>query len=356
MNKVHNLFTYMLFLSLFFSACEKDEDNLVFDEKNLKPSVLTFNSSILTLKADDNSKEAIKLSWTKSDFGYPAVISYKIQFGRKGTNFQKPSEIEAGTALERSITVKDLNKALTTAGAIANSVNRIEIRIVGYISPTAKIYSISNVSDFDATPYFQFRELPVLYVPGGYQGWLPDKAETIASIDKSLEGYEGYFNFSDTKNEFKITPEPDWDEDWGDATDGTSGDMKPKGANMIINGAGYYLIKANTKTLKWSAIKTSWGVVGDATSAGWNTDTDMVYDNTTKTWSVTLNLSGGKFIKFRANGNDTINFGDGTKNTPSTDGFCDYDGDKILIPEDGNYTVSLNLSNAGNYYYGLKKN
>ena len=33
-----------------------------------------------------------------------------------------------------------------------------------------------------------------------------------------------------------------------------------------------------------------WGVVGDATSGGWDKDTQMDYDATTRLWTVTTSL------------------------------------------------------------------
>ena len=65
--------------------------------------------------------------------------------------------------------------------------------------------------------------------------------------------------------------------------------------------------------------------------------------------SITLDLGVGE-IKFRANDDWAINFGDTDAN-----GSLEYDGDNIQITEAGNYTVEL-LVNVADYTYKVTKN
>ena len=101
--------------------------------------------------------------------------------------------------------------------------------------------------------------------------------------------------------------------------------------------------------LTHTATRTNWGVLGDATPGGWDTDTDFTYDEASSTLKVTLDLNAGE-IKFRANDDWAINMGDTDAN-----GDLQYDGDNIAIGEAGNYTIELILNQA-RYLYKLTKN
>ena len=64
---------------------------------------------------------------------------------------------------------------------------------------------------------------------------------------------------------------------------------------------------------------------------------------------ITLDLVAGE-LKFRANDDWAINFGDTNAN-----GSLEYDGDNILIDDPGNYTVEL-IINVAEYTYKVTKN
>ncbi len=107
--------------------------------------------------------------------------------------------------------------------------------------------------------------------------------------------------------------------------------------------------------MTWTNEKiTTWGIIGSATPGDWGSSTPMTFNAADGTWSITVNLLGGtgKEMKFRANNDWAINFGD---NAPA-DNKPDYGGDNIKIPSDGNYTITLDLGLAGNYAYTIRRN
>jgi starch-binding outer membrane protein SusE/F len=343
-------------VGFFFSSCEKEEEKVIFDQANVKGATLAISSPSIALKKEDDAKQAVTFTIGKADFGYPAGITYSLFIAKKGTSFKDAKETNLGSVLEKTFTVKEFNTLLINSGALAGSANEFEAKIVASIADNQPKVT-SNIITFVGTPYFALLDYPKVYVPGSYQGWAPDKADALGSIEFDYENYEGYINFPDAKTEFKITPEPTWDADWGDeAKAGNTGKLKEKGENIIIDGAGYYYIKMSIPKLTYSATKIVWGLIGDATPTGWDKDTDMTYDAITKTWNIKIDLVGGKKIKFRANDAWDINLGDGTDDDPKADGFTNYNGKDILISENGNYSISLNLSNPGNYTYSIKKN
>jgi hypothetical protein len=77
--------------------------------------------------------------------------------------------------------------------------------------------------------------------------------------------------------------------------------------------------------LTWTATRTTWSIIGDG-AAGWSTDVQMTYDAVNKVWKVTTNLTNGAEIKFRANNDWAVNFGDDGAN-----GSLEYGGANIKV-------------------------
>lgn len=187
-----------------------------------------------------------------------------------------------------------------------------------------------------------------LYVPGSHQGWNPGDAPTVYNRNFDMK-YEGYVNFS-AGDLFKFTSQPNWDgTNYGDGGNGTLSTDGGAG-NLTVTEAGYYLLKADLagSPYTYTAVKTDWGLIGDATPGGWDNSTPMVYNAETKVWTVTTTLEGGKSFKFRANDGWDINLGGDIAN-------LSYGGDNIAVAESGTYLITLNLSNPAAYSYTIVK-
>jgi hypothetical protein len=96
-------------------------------------------------------------------------------------------------------------------------------------------------------------------------------------------------------------------------------------------------------------LKTDWGLIGSATPDGWNSDQNMTYDPTDRTWNITLNLIGGQEVKFRANDGWDLNYGDTGANA-----LLEAGGDNIKIPSDGLYAIKLYLDKP-DYTYSIAR-
>ncbi len=336
---------FCLFVSAFV-ACEKDEEKTVLT--NTTPGTLSLNKTAFVLTEADAKNVVITFSWTAFVSDVNVAKTYSLEIDKAGNNFKKPIELASASALTKSLTVSALNSMVTQdIKLLPDFAHSLEVRVKCSIVGSAPTYS--NVVTFTATPYFQAAKYPVWYVPGSYQGWMPDKAATIASKDNDGK-YEGYINFPDATTSFKFTPAPNWTNDYGDeATTGDSGKLKVKGTDIKVNTPGYYLIKADSIANTWSILATTWSVVGTA-SVDWDTDTNLKYDAATDAWSATLSLKKGE-MKFRANKTSVLSYGDTDAN-----GSLEAGGDNIKIDADGTYVVSLLLGKAGNYTYTLKKN
>jgi starch-binding outer membrane protein SusE/F len=195
-------------------------------------------------------------------------------------------------------------------------------------------------------------EYGFLYVPGSYQAWKPETAPSIGSA-KNDGKFDGYINITENNVEFKFTATPDWSNGIGDKDNGT---LVPGGGdNLKFPGAGYYRITADLTDKKWSATKTSWGLVGSFAASNWTAagdDVPMVYNNDNKSWTGTITTVAGDKFKFRANNDWGINLGE-TNGT----GSLSYGGDDIGDPlknaalPAGTHKITLYLSNSGYYTY-----
>lgn len=95
--------------AVFFTSCKKDEVQAV-----LNPSgavALSSTATTLVLLQASAATTAVTFTWDKANFGYPAGITYTLQFCKGGTNFATATStsINMETALTKTFTVGDLN-------------------------------------------------------------------------------------------------------------------------------------------------------------------------------------------------------------------------------------------------------
>ena len=235
--------------------------------------------------------------------------------------------IDGNTALEGELVIGGDAMRVTEPGWV-----KINLNMLDYT------YTIELIGEMNLS----------LYVPGGYQDWSPATAPSIYSRNMNFK-YEGYVYFNNA-TEFKFTSQPDWNGiGYGDGgSDGVLSDDGGAG-NLKVEEAGYYKLNVDLSAnpFTYSAVKTTWGIIGDATPGGWDNSTDMTYDDETKQWSIVVELSDKEF-KFRANNGWDINIGGALDNL--TDG-----GDNIKIEESGTYLVTLDLSDPTVYTATLTK-
>lgn len=343
----------VLALTMFvLASCKKDEERLTVSGGDAP--VLALSSTTLNLSKDKAADTVITFSWNNYDVKWSQpdyatnITDYTIEIDSAGQNFASPYQIDMTGRTSGKYSGGDFNALLLNRLLLpAGKESALEVRLKASVSPNSSpVYS--NVVAMKVTPYLvsSIPDYPSLFIVGSHQGWTPATAPAIRSA-KNDGSYEGYVNFPDASTEFKITTARDWDHPaYGDAG---AGALSTSGGNIKQEGAGYYLIKFNEKTLKWSAAKTTWALIGDATPGGWDADSPMTFDKEANVWKATYTLKAGKY-KFRANGNWDMNLGTG-----SNTGVLSYGGDNIELKEAGTYEVTLDLSNGAYYMYKLTK-
>ncbi len=182
--------------------------------------------------------------------------------------------------------------------------------------------------------------------PGGWDDdtdMVQDAGDTaVWTLDITLTDGEAKFRANDA-----------WDINWGSA-DFPTGTGVQGGDNIPVV-AGDYTITFNSNTGDYSfgdQVMTGTGhldnvgIIGSATSGGWDNDTDMIQDaGDTAVWTITIALTAGE-VKFRANDAWDINWG--SADFPTGTGV--QGGDNIPVSTAGDYLVSFN-SNTGVYSF-----
>ena len=142
---------------------------------------------------------------------------------------------------------------------------------------------------------------------------------------------------------------------WGLDADGTEGKLICDGGSKDIplTEDGFYKITVDLNKMEYTLTKfEKLGIIGDGQPGGWDTDTELTYDNTEKCWKATgVVLTAGKSIKFRTVGDwNTVNIGGS-----SISQLIFNSNDNIPVAESGTFTVKLFLETSGQPYATLTK-
>jgi hypothetical protein len=182
--------------------------------------------------------------------------------------------------------------------------------------------------------------------PGtSYSNWSPGSSPQVKSTITAPDAIEGYVYMANASNEWKFATQSDWSgPNYGAGT--PAGTLSETGSNMVST-AGYYKINVNAAVnpMTFTAVKTVWGVVGDATAGSWNTDTQLTYNPTLQKWTGAVNLTAAN-LKFRANNDWGYNYG-----APAGSNTLVAGGDNIAISMADVYAITLDLSHPQEYTY-----
>ncbi|WP_276480847.1 SusE domain-containing protein [Paraflavitalea pollutisoli] len=360
---VHYLLIIAASCCLF--ACQKDGEDYQLRPGSFGGNALSASSTTVVLTAAKENDTALRFQWSAADFGVQPVISYVLQLGRV-------SDTANSWATAKSITIdanrqqyafvtKDLNNLLNGMGITPGVANTIAVRIRANVNQyNGAASTVPPVFTNTVSPQITSYGLD-LYVPGDYQGWSPATAPKLAPVAGRAGLYEGYVYMAGAgQHYFKYTNAPDWNHtNYGD---GGSGSFNTDGAaaGLSVPDGGYYYLTANLNNNTWTATKTTWGMLGDASPGGWDTDTQLSYDEAAQVWKVTANMKKNGSFKFRANKAWDLDLGvDGAGKLQYADNpFLGYTAglNNLTVPEDGNYSITLDLHVAGNYTYVLHKN
>lgn len=320
-------------------SCKKDETLTQVGASS--GATLSASATSMVLTKPNIANTAVTFTLTKPDFGYQAAVSNTLQLSTS-TNFTSPREfsLDAGV-LSKSFTVLDLNALLLSMNLPTGVASTVNVRVKSTISSSiAPVYS--NTVAVTVTPFALIEQL---IMPGAYQGWNPATADSLTS-ETGNGVYIGTIQFDASGSMFKLMKGKSWAiPQYGVGAGGAGtvalggpdipGPAMPKKSDGTTDYAPdnfQVTVDLNSNTIVYDL--NSWGLIGSATAGGWNDDTVMKYNNTTKTWTVTTTLIPGAF-KFRKNHNWGTNLG-------GSGGNLTAGGADISVAAGGTYTITLN--------------
>ncbi|MEP6465184.1 MAG: SusE domain-containing protein [Parafilimonas sp.] len=371
MKKIFQYSTPVFLFVLMFASCKKEGIQYKITDGNF-PQQLSASSSDVALAQSTDADTVITFAWSAATFGSKPVVSYTLQLTPTSdtADWSTAKTYLVGNATySYGFNGKDLNTLLNGMGLTPGTAVPIAVRIKadvnqynGSASTIQSVYSNTVVVNF--TTYGLS-----LYIPGAYQNWDPSSAPLLNLLYQTPGIYEAYEYMPGSGLQYyKFTNAPDWNHiNYGDGGSNTndgvvSGVFSEDGAagGLYSSDGGYIRVTANMNDNTWTATPMTWGIIGDATPNGWNGDTDMSYDSNSQTWTVTADMIHNGSFKFRANHAWSIDFGvDADGNLKYADNpLLPYDASvgNITVPEDGKYTITLDLHVSGNYTYSLHKN
>ena len=209
-----------------------------------------------------------------------------------------------------------------------------DAKVTVIYDPSAETITFDGVYEGDAPDFPDY-----IYAIGGDTGW---------SGVYPLFGKNGqYKGFGYLSQEFKFRPYEDkWDGDWECVGEGQIGQGSDNCPAPEAKDAGYYMIEVDLNAMTYSITRIlSIGIIGPAQAGGWDTDTDMTYNQEGGYWEAKGVTLSADLMKFRANDGWDINWGGSFENLVQG-------GDNMAV-EAGTYDVVLYALCDGKAYCTL---
>lgn len=300
--------------------------------------------SSLVLSVDERDAEFV-FEVSPADFGVPkSGVIYTLQMDAPGNNFQNAATLVEGTTTVLTVTAADINRRALSRGLVPNEAGEMAFRVRATAEGMPAL--VGPATMIMVTAFADAIELPMLHVPGDYQGWNPANMNTVLFSENSDNVFTGFVHVLSGSGEFKFTPEPNWDADFG-SDDGET--LTPGGGNIKVASFGTQTVTVDLNDMTFTLGDVFvWGIIGSATPGGWDSETPMGFDADENVLSITLDLVEGD-MKFRANQSWDFNYG-------GADGELEEDGANIPIPAAGNYTITMDWKVPGQVSYEIVKN
>jgi hypothetical protein len=348
MKKYTYLIAFMLGLFLF-ASCEKDEDKVIISANPTASALQSPSGANGMAFTKDDADNSIDFSWSASDFGFQASVTYGVQLALTD-NFANAATIITTGELTGSARVSDINGVLLSFELEIDEPATVKCRVFATVG-SGTDSTFSAITDFTVTPFETLIDYPMVYVPGAYQGWAPGDVNGRLFSYNFNTVYEGIIRISgsdpavaDENVEFKIAPAPNWDNSWGGTLTASgsdySGTMDASGGNFsVVEGTYKFTVDTDALTIALEATD-DWGIIGGAVPPyDWSADVDLFYNGQRQMWEITADFNAGD-IKFRANDGWDLNYG-----SDNADGVLNAGGANIPLSAAGNYTIRADIEN-----------
>lgn len=329
-------YLYLVFAgALIMSACSDDVTSPVLELR--QPAVLNeIAGNEIVINKDNATRNFPEITWYKADYGNGAVVNYTAVLTNVTTGKQCVIGETGDTGL--TLTNADMNTMFAKLGAYPGQMNEYRLSLKSQAFD-AFYDDATNTVSFKAAAYdpnVDDIDWDYAYVAVNYPDWDFTTAYIIGDPD-NVGCYKGWVKIDENVS-YAIVKGDDVNQvlATGEVDDNNKGFFE-----IVLSADG---------TLTHSVACNTWGLIGDATSGGWNDDTEMEYDDDTRLWSVITPLTANHF-KFRANKDWTINYGI----DETVPGILVASGADIGVDVESPYIVTMDLTHGGKYTFTMEE-
>jgi len=352
----------VIIVLLALTSCKKDLTMATLQSPSSAPK-LAVTSNNIVLSSTNDSVAVATFSWPAPSYGVSVPVTYTLLIdqpsdtgGTAGWANALKTTI-ATDSLHKSWLGTDFNVLVNQLGLTPGVASPIVVRLktdvnqsTGSVSTIPTLYSDVAIT---VTPYKIVLIFPKLYVAGDFltPNWTQeDQPGWVLASVKSDSYYEGYVNFPNASNKFKLCSLLSWNgANYGWGTSATTMSAAGSAGNLYFGGPGYCRVAADVSALTISYTPTQWFVSGDFN--GWSTTAGlMTFDPATNLWKISgVSMTAGDHFKFAGDPSWNSQYGVDSK------GNLQFNGGNITAAKTGTFTVTLDLSQgAGNYTYSVK--
>ncbi len=317
------------------SSCSDDITSPVLDLRQ-SATLHELQTSDIKITKENAAQEFPEISWERADYGKGAVVNYAVYLTNSNTGKKSLLGETGDTKLRFSNS--EMNGILAQLGAYPGVSNEYVITLTSHAFDAPEDAAVNEIK-FKASVYDPNVDnitWPFAYVAVGYPDWDFTNAYLIGDPDEDGV-YQGWVKV-DNPSSYAILKGDDLTQV-----------LATGGVGEASQGFFEITLKADG-TITQSSSYNSWGLIGDATSGGWDSDIDMEFDESTRLWTVVTSLSSGEF-KFRANDDWTISYGGDDSNS----GALVAGGSNLKVTQSSPYIVTMDLTHAGKYQYSLEE-
>ncbi|MBX2845592.1 MAG: SusE domain-containing protein [Saprospiraceae bacterium] len=340
MKHIFKIFLLSLTGFFLFSCSDDDQATEATLELLQEPVLSLLNNVDVTVTENNQSQQAVPLSWTAANYGILIPIDYTVQMDLVGNNFASPVDVTTTSELQYSLTGSEINQILYDWGVFPGIEAPVELRVVSSAGDNANLPGNSNPIQINATGFDPFPNTDAtIFIATQFPDYTWDWRAAPSICDVADNGnYSGYLGVSSDDSHYLVPNR-------GEFTYFGAGDLdgvfEEGGDGIVPSSSGYYQLTVNTNTRVYSFTEINLGIIGAATPGGWGADTDLTFDAATGIWEGTMQLQPGGY-KFRANDDWGIQWGQAAETGILQQGG----GDLNFEAEAGEYTITVDLSSC----------
>jgi len=305
MKKIHSILLFIIGIFVFLSCAEEERDPQLY---LLGAPLVSSPAGTKTYLLSEANAGAIAetFTWSAANFGFPAAITYSLQFAQAGTSFAKPINVVTTGNLSFALKGSEFNQQMLAQAFKGGSQYAMEGRVKASVG-TYAAPQYSPVFTFNVIPFEM--KLPPIYLLGDatLNEWDNNKAQVMSFWSAGVYGVVTPLKAA--KNIKGIKTLGAWAPQWGQAS-GTweSGTLAYRPTESVADPAsipspptaGDYLVVFNIDALTYTvtAMPDKVYLVGDGCTAGWTPTAGLPFTKSAPgVYSITTALTASKNLK-----------------------------------------------------------